>query len=237
VAQLLQRAGVSFACLGQEEACTGDPARRTGDEFLFQDRAVANVSVFERYGVSKVVTPCPHCFNTLANEYGDFGARLAVVHHSQLLAELVAAGRLRSATPEVGEVTYHDPCYLARINNESDAPRSVLGDETNLNSEAPPVVAWLEMDPDAKRNLVEPVHHGRKTLCCGAGGGRMWMDEQPGERPASKRVSELRATGAKTVATGCPFCRIMLEPALNAPGVQEMRLLDLAEMLQEANQA
>ena len=235
VAELLKRAGVSFACLGQEEACTGDPARRVGDEFLFQDRAGQNVGVFEKYKVQKVVTACPHCFNTLKNEYGDFGASLTVMHHSQLLAELVTAGLLLAAAPDGGEVTYHDPCYLARINNESDAPRRTLGDETNLNNDAAPVIAWLEEDPDSHRNLAEPAHHGRKTLCCGAGGGRMWMDEAPEMRPANNRVAELRATGAKTVATACPFCRIMLEPALNPVGADELRLLDLAEMLQEAN--
>ena len=237
VAELLNRAGVSFACLGEEEACTGDPARRVGDEFLFQDRATANVGVFQKYGIDKVVTACPHCFNTLKNEYGDFGARLSVFHHSQLLAELVAAGRLNSASPVPGEVAYHDPCYLARVNNESDAPRRVLGDETDLNNLAAPAVVWLQEDPDARRNLAEPLQHGRKTLCCGAGGGRMWMDEAPDQRPATNRVAELRATGAKTVATGCPFCRIMLEPALNPPGMRELRLVDLAEMLREANQA
>lgn len=235
VADLLRRGGVSFACLGQEEACTGDAARRVGDEFLFQDKAAANISVFERYGVRKVVTTCPHCFNTLKNEYGDFGASLTVVHHSQLLSQLVAAGRLKSASPSAGEVAYHDPCYLARVNNESDAPRYVLGDETNLNDDVVPAVAWLKDDPDARRNLAEPAHFGRKTLCCGAGGGRMWMDETPDQRPAAHRVAELRATGAKTVATGCPFCRIMLEPNLNPTGESEMRLVDLAELLSEAN--
>ena len=235
VAELLKRAGVSFACLGQEEACTGDAARRVGDEFLFQDRAQANVEVFKKYDIRKVVTACPHCFNTLKNEYGDFGASLTVVHHSQLLAELVRVGLLRAASPDLGEVAYHDPCYLARVNNESDAPRRVLGDETNLNNEAVPAIAWLKEDPDARHHLAEPVHHGRKTLCCGAGGGRMWMDEAPDMRPATNRVGELRATGAKTVATGCPFCRIMLEPALNPPGAEELRLVDLAEILHEAN--
>ncbi|MHB8637462.1 MAG: heterodisulfide reductase-related iron-sulfur binding cluster [Fimbriimonadaceae bacterium] len=235
VAELLLHAGVSFACLGQEEACTGDPARRVGDEFLFQDRATANVAVFEKYATSKVVTACPHCFNSLKNEYGDFGASLDVVHHSQLLAQLVDAGRLRAATPEFGSVTYHDPCYLARVNNESDAPRLVLGDESDLNRGAVPAIAWLEENPDARRNLAEPADHGRKTLCCGAGGGRMWMDDTPDTRPATKRIAQLRSTGAHTVATGCPFCRIMLEPGLNPPGATEMRLLDIAEMLQESN--
>jgi Fe-S oxidoreductase len=234
VAKLLKQAGVSFACLGREEVCTGDPARRVGDEFLYQEHAAANVSTFEKYNVGKIVTPCPHCFNSFKNEIGDFGGHVEVVHHSQLLADLVAAGKLKSANPESGEVTFHDPCYLARINNESDAPRAVLGDRTEMNSTAVPLLRWLEEDPDSHQNLAEPEHHGRKTLCCGAGGGRMWMDDAPDQRPATIRAAELLATGARTVAVGCPFCRIMLEPALQDADMPP-RLVDLAEMLAEAN--
>lgn len=234
VARLLKKAGVKFACLGREEACTGDPARRVGDEFLFQDHAGMNVGTFAKYGVRKVVTPCPHCFNSFKNEYVDFGMDVEVLHHSQLLAQLVAERRLEAAHLEAGEVAFHDPCYLARINGESDAPRAVLGDKTELNKGDVPAVAWLEQDPSVRGKLAEPEHHGRKTLCCGAGGGRMWMDESPDQRPASKRASELIATGAKTIALGCPFCRIMLEPALQDASMPP-RLVDLAELLSEAN--
>ncbi len=211
VADLLKKGGVSFACLGQEEACTGDPARRLGEEFLFQEKAAENVSVFARYGVKKVVTACPHCLNSLKNEYGDFGANLEVFHHSQLLQQLVSRGSLLAATPQRGGVTFHDPCYLGRVNSESDAPRALLGE------------------------VVEPIHHSAKTLCCGAGGGRMWMDEPADQRPSNRRAQELVATGAKTVALGCPFCRIMLDSSIKQVTTDEIRLVDLAEMLQEAN--
>jgi len=212
VASLLSKAGVSFACLGREEACTGDPARRVGEEFLFQEKASSNASVFERYGVKKVVTACPHCFNTLKNEYGEFGASLEVYHHTQLLQSLVRKGDLVAASPPRGSVVLHDPCYLTRVNEEVEAPRALASD------------------------MSMPVHEGKKTLCCGAGGGRMWMEEPPSQRPANRRAEELLATGAKTVAVACPFCRIMLVDSLKqARPSEEIRLLDLAEMLQEAN--
>jgi Fe-S oxidoreductase len=230
VAELLKKAGVKFACLGREEACTGDPARRVGDEFLYQDKATQNISVFERYKVKKVVTPCPHCFNTLKNEYGQFGAQLEVVHHSQLLQQLVSKGDLVAASPNRGDVTFHDPCYLARINNESDAPREALGQKSSLNDEV------VLPDPNTQGgNLAEPAQYARKTLCCGAGGGRMWMEEPPTQRPANNRAQQLIDTGAKTVAVGCPFCRIMLGDSLKQVTTDEIRLVDLAEMLQEAN--
>jgi Fe-S oxidoreductase len=211
VADLLKKAGVKFACLGKEEACTGDPARRVGEEFLYQDKAAQNISVFERYGVKKVVTHCPHCFNTFKNEYGQFGGQLEVVHHTQLLQQLVSKGDLVAAKPNRGEVVFHDPCYLGRVNEESEAPRTLV------------------------ENLVDPPHHGRKTLCCGAGGGRMWMEEPADQRPSNRRAEELVATGAKTVALGCPFCKIMLDSSIKQVTQDEIRLVDLAEMLQEAN--
>lgn len=212
VAELMKKAGVKFACLGQEEACTGDPARRIGDEFLFQEKAMGNASTFQRYGVKKVVTACPHCFNSLKNEYGDFEAKLEVFHHSQLLSELVSKDKLKAARPPRGEVAFHDPCYLARVNDEAQAPRALLGSD-----------------------LVEPVQSGKKTLCCGAGGGRMWMEEPPDQRPGNRRAKQLLDTGAKTVAVGCPFCRIMLDASIKQETDEEIRLVDLAEMLQEAN--
>lgn len=230
VAALLKKAGVKFACLGQEEACTGDPARRVGDEFLFQEKAMGNLSTLQRYGVTKVVTACPHCFNTMKNEYGALeGAPaepLEVWHHSQLFAQLIGEGRLKPA--DGGGIVFHDPCYLGRINNESDAPRAVFGEETHFNEHA--------HVPNPKlRNLIDPPHHARKTLCCGAGGGRMWMEEPPDQRPANRRAQELVDTGAETVAVACPFCRIMLGDALKQVGTKELNLVDLAEALHEAN--
>lgn len=232
VAELLNRAGVDYACLGIEESCTGDPARRVGDEFLFQEKAQGNIAFFEKYGVKKIVTTCPHCMNTLKNEYPQFDGTYEVFHHTQLLNELVQAGKLKSASPE-GTV-YHDPCYLARVNNESDAPRALLGQTTDLNNTAVPAVAWLEADPSPE-TLLEPEHRGRKTLCCGAGGGRMWMEESPEQRPGNRRAEELLATGAKTIALGCPFCRIMLDASVKHITNEEIRLVDLAELLREAN--
>lgn len=214
VAQLLKRAGIKFACLGREEACTGDPARRIGEEFLFQEKAQANVETFKRYGVKKVVTPCPHCFNTLKNEYRQFGAELEAVHHSQLLGDLVRQGRLKAAAPVKGKLAFHDPCYLARVNGVVDSPREVLGGGSRL---------------------AKPMNRGEKTLCCGAGGGRMWMEEPAHQRPGDRRAKELLATGAESVAVACPFCRIMLDASLKQVSEREVRLLDLAEALQEAN--
>lgn len=236
VAELLDKAGVKYACLGKEERCTGDAARRVGDEFLYQEMAQSNVATFEKYGVKKIVTPCPHCLNTLKNEYPQFDGNYEVSHHTQFLQTLVRDGKLKAASPAAGEVTYHDPCYLARVNNESDAPRALVGDHTRLNSDAIPSVAGLENLTAGPKTLAEPEHHGRKTLCCGAGGGRMWMDETPDQRPSDRRSRELLATGAKTVAVGCPFCRIMLDAGIKSVAPEEeIRLVDLAEMLQEAN--
>jgi len=232
---LLNKAGVSYACLGNEELCTGDPARRLGDEFQFQAQAEMNVAAFAKYGIKRVVTACPHCLNTLRNEYGDFGATLEVLHHTELLADLVAEGRLKGATPEPGRVTYHDPCYLARVNNTSDAPRSLVGDQTHLD-ETVTLLDLAKNEPYPLRVLAEPEQHGRKTLCCGAGGGRMWMDEEPNQRPSNRRLDQLVETGADTVAVACPFCRIMLDAGLKQrPDGDNIKLVDLAEMLQDAN--
>jgi len=211
LANLLSQAGVKYACLGNEETCTGDPARRVGDEFTFQEKAQSNIENFKKYGVKKVVTPCPHCFNTLKNEYGDFGAELEVEHHTQMLSRLVDDGKLKPIDSE-SPIAFHDPCYLGRINEVVDAPRNVIG-----------------------TNLLEPEHHGKKTLCCGAGGGRMWMDESPSQRPANRRMKELLDTGASTIGLGCPFCKIMLETGIPAEKQDQVKLLDLAELLQEAN--
>lgn len=236
VASLLKKAGVKFACLGREEACTGDPARRMGDEFLFQEKAGANHAAFAKYGVKKIVTACPHCLNTFRNEYHQFGPRLEAVHHTQLLNDLVQQKKLSPVPIAQGEVTYHDPCYLARVNGESDAPRGLLGEESQLDGEAPALVRAALKTPGGNKALVEPEHHGRKTLCCGAGGGRMWMEEEPDQRPTNRRAAELMATGAKTVAVSCPFCRIMLDTGLKQqPGGDDINLVDLAEMLQAAN--
>lgn len=230
MASLMSKAGVDFACLGQEEACTGDPPRRVGDEFLFQELAQQNVGKFKNYEFKRIVTACPHCFNTLKNEYGDFGGSYEVLHHSQMLAELIDTGKLKSASS--AGVAYHDPCYLARVNDEADAPRKTLGAETHLNSSP---LGGLTILPMAGSGLLEPENRAQKTLCCGAGGGRMWMEEPPDQRPVSRRAEELLATGAKTIALGCPFCRIMLDAGIKQATDEEIRLVDIAEAMQEAN--
>lgn len=236
VAMLLKKAGVSFACLGQEESCTGDSVRRVGDEFLFQEQVGKNQSVFEKYGVKKIVTACPHCMNTLRNEYPDFMERVDVFHHTEVIARLIEERRLKPADPGDGKTTYHDPCYLARVNGTSDAPRRLVGDESHMDTDAAELVHALTRPSDGPRRLVEPEHAGRKTLCCGAGGGRMWMDEEPDKRPSARRTKELLATGASQIAVACPFCRIMLDAGIKQETDNEMRLVDLAELVAEANE-
>ncbi len=235
-ASLLKKAGVNFACLGAEEVCTGDPARRIGDEATFQNQASQIVQMLLKYKVTRVVTACPHCMNTLQNEYPDYGLEnVEVLHHTQLLADLIAQGRLKTATPAQGSVTYHDPCYLARINNISDAPRALLDEETDYDSNTPLLLRVIGNDLPETRRIAEPKHHAKKTLCCGAGGGRMWMEEEPDQRPANRRVEELLATGADTIAVACPFCRIMLDAGIGQTADSNVNLVDLAELLNEAN--
>lgn len=214
--RLLQQAGVRFAILGPEERCTGDSARRLGDEFLFQELARANVETLQRHRVRRIVTSCPHCLNTLKNEYPQFGGHFEVRHHSQLLAELVAAGRLSAASVTNGTVTLHDPCYLARVNAETTAPRDVLR--------------------AAGAGLREMPRHGARTFCCGAGGGRMWFDEPPAQRVSRLRAREVRDTGAPTLATACPFCLNMMSDAMATPdpgsAPKGIEVLDIAEILE-----
>lgn len=212
-AQLLKEGGVSFAVLGPEESCTGDPARRIGDEFLFQQRAQTNVDTLTRHKVKKIVTPCPHCYNTLKNEYPQFGGQYDVQHHSTLLAELVGEGRLSNGASPGEPITLHDPCYLARVNGEVDATRTVIGAATD-------------------EQFREMPRHGKKTFCCGAGGGRMWFDESPAQRVSGLRAQEALATGARTLATACPFClNMMTDGMAGTPGGENVKVLDIAELL------
>ncbi|MDE2125004.1 MAG: 4Fe-4S dicluster domain-containing protein [Armatimonadetes bacterium] len=216
IAQLLNRAGVKFTVLGARERCTGDPARRTGDEFLFQQLAEANVSTLEAIKAKIIVTQCPHCFHTIKNEYPQFGGTYRVMHHTQFLQQLVADGRLKTWASNGGSVTYHDPCFLGRVNRETEAPRALLR--------------------QAGTELHEPPRHGSKTFCCGAGGGRMWMEDAPSERPGMVRAVELTATGAATVAVACPFCRVMVGDSVAAVGGDKApRVADIAELLLEAS--
>ena len=211
VVQVLQRAGVSFAILGPREMCTGDPARRLGNEYLFQTMAEANVQTLQAAGVTKVIANCPHCFNTLRNEYPDYGGRFEVIHHSQLIAQLVSEGRLRPNGRVDATVAYHDPCYLGRHNDIYRDPRRAL--------EAVPGVQTVEMP-----------RHGERALCCGAGGARMWMEERIGKRINEERMDEAASTGAEMVGVACPYCLIMLDDGARARG-DDTRVLDLAQVV------
>ncbi len=214
--ELLNRAGVDYAILGTEEACCGDPARRVGHEYLFQMQAPQNVETFKKYGVQKIVTSCPHCFNAIANEYPDFGLEgVAVIHHAELLAELVRAGRLVPGDGAGLHVTYHDSCYLGRHNDIYDAPRALLA--------AVPGITQTEMP-----------RHRREGFCCGAGGGRMFLEEDLGTRINHHRIEEAAATGADEVCTACPFCLTMLGDAIKETEREEtLRARDVAEVLLE----
>ncbi|PYK94850.1 MAG: hypothetical protein DME36_03960 [Verrucomicrobia bacterium] len=214
-AQLLKEVGLNFAVLGTEERCTGDPARRIGDEFLFQQLAQANVETLTRHKVKKIVTPCPHCYNTFKNEYPHFGGQYEVQHHSTVLAELVGAGRLSNGkgTGNGEPITLHDPCYLARVNGEVDATRTVVGAARDTQ--------FREMP-----------RCGKKTFCCGAGGGRMWFEEVPSQRVSVLRSQEAIATGARTLATACPFClNMMTDGMAGTQGGENVKVLDIAELL------
>ncbi|SDE13054.1 (Fe-S)-binding protein [Nocardioides lianchengensis] len=221
VAELLDIAGVSFGVLGNGETCTGDPARRAGNEFVFQGLAQQNVEVFKEYKVKKVVSTCAHCFNTLKNEYKEFGVELEVVHHTQLLNRLVREGKLTPVKDGAGahqrKITYHDPCYIGRHNGVYTPPRELL-----------------QILPGAE--VVEMERNSERSFCCGAGGARMWMEENLGERINLNRTVEAVGTGADQIAVGCPFCRVMLSDGLTAQQAkgearEEVEVLDVAQML------
>ncbi len=219
--KLLNAAGVNFAILGNEEKCTGDSARRLGDEFLFQELATANIATLQKYKVRRIIAHCPHCVNVFLKDYPQFGGQFEVQHHTQFIEGLLVEGRLKLPADTVAAtepLTYHDPCYLARVNGIHAAPREVL--RTALG------------DTTQGGNIVEMARREEKTFCCGAGGGRMWMEEDPAQRVSTERAKEALATGAKTVAVGCPFCLTMMSDGVAACG-SEARVLDVAEILAE----
>ena len=218
-AKILTKVGVSFAVLGQEETCTGDPARRAGNEFLFQMQAMANIQVLDGYGIKKIVTACPHCFNTLKNEYPELGGNYEVIHHSTFLQQLIDEGKvsLKGGGEFKGKkITYHDSCYLGRANNIYEAPRKVL---EALDAE-----------------LVEMKRCRTRGFCCGAGGAQMFKDAEKGNKEVNiERTEEALETGAGTIAVACPFCMTMMSDGVkNKEKEGQVQVKDLAELISEA---
>ncbi len=210
-ARILNQAGVNYAVLGEQEQCTGDSARRAGNEFLFNELALANVEMLNEVAPKRIVTTCPHCLHTIKNEYPAFGGNYEVVHHSQLINELISSGKIKLQANNSKQVTFHDPCYLGRQNDILAAPRSLLLESRN--------------------RLVEMPRNGHQSFCCGAGGAQMWKEEEEGEkRVSAERIDEAIATGADTLAVGCPFCMIMLTDAQKSADT-EMQVLDVAEIV------
>ena len=218
-AQLLMQAGVKFAIMGREEKCSGDPARRIGNEFLFERLAKENVASLNRYHIKRIVTACPHCFNTFRNEYPQYGGCFEVYHHSEYLAKLVDEGKVRPLPQSEKRITFHDPCYLGRQNGVYEAPRALV----QLSSRRAPV--------EMKRSRA-------KSFCCGGGGGMSFVEEPPRQRVNQERAREALETGADVLATGCPFCLTMMEDGINArKGGRDMRVMDISELLWEASKS
>ncbi len=217
MSKLLQRAGIDFAILGPSEQCTGDPARRSGNEYIFQMLATTNIETLNGMGVKRIITQCPHCFNTLLNEYPQLGGHFEVIHHSQLLEQLIDSGQLDMTDARLDErVVYHDSCYLGRHNDVYMSPRNVIGSLGGIE-------------------VVEAGRNGTKGMCCGAGGARMWMEESTGKKINDERAEELIATGASRVATACPYCYIMLDDGVKGAGAEEtVRVADISMHLLEA---
>jgi Fe-S oxidoreductase len=215
--KIMHSAKVSFAVLGTEESCTGDPAKRAGNEFLFQMQAVTNIEVMNLYKVKKIVTACPHCFNTIKNEYPSLGGRYEVVHHTQFLKSLLEDGRL---TIEGGQfrgkrITFHDPCYLGRANNIYEAPRELI----------------KKLDAQ----LVEMKKSRRNGLCCGAGGAQMFKDSEPGNKEINiERTEQALETKPDIIAAGCPFCNTMMTDGVKNKSEVQVKVKDVAEMIAEA---
>jgi Fe-S oxidoreductase len=209
--KILSRLGVSYRVLGCGERCTGDPARRLGEEGLWRDLAVTNQASFAKHRVKTILTSCPHCFNSLKNEYPSVGPMPSVMHHSQWLRERIHSGEIKVASTTEEKITFHDPCYLARANDEIEAPRAILGE------------------------VVEMEASGKSGFCCGGGGGQMWLDVRGTSRVETIRASHVEKTGATTVATGCPFCRVMLEAGRTSlpEGQGNWRVQDIAELVAE----
>lgn len=217
--KILKAAGVSFAILGVEEMCCGEPARRLGNEYLYQTLATQNIETFKNYKVKKIITICPHCFNTFKNEYPQFGGDFEIIHHSTFISQLINEGKIKPAVMKEYKLTYHDSCYLGRHNNIYDPQRNVL---RSIN----------------KLPLLEMERSRNNGFCCGAGGGRFWMEERIGKRISETRVEQIMETGAEVVATACPYCLQMFVDAIKAKGAEEKLVAkDIAELVVEAMEA
>jgi Fe-S oxidoreductase len=216
VAKILKAANLNFAVLGKEEPCNGDTARRLGNEYLYQAMAGAAVEVFQGYDIKKVVTNCPHCFNTIRNEFPQFGGNYEVVHASQLVADLIREGRLKLRNGAAASIVFHDSCYLGRYNEVYDAPREIL-------KALPGVI------------LREASRSRNKGMCCGAGGGRMWIEEDPSQRVNSLRVEQLLETKPDVIASACPYCMTMLSDGVKEKQLEEkVRTRDVLELVADA---
>ncbi len=217
--EVLQIGGVNFAVLGQQEGCTGDPARRAGNEYLFQAQAEANVTVMNEAKVRRVITSCPHCLYTIKKDYPQFGGNYEVLHHTQIIEHLITEGKITPEKEVAKSVTYHDSCYLGRWMNEYDAPRDVLSSVLAVN----------------KGDLIEMDRNKQHGFCCGGGGGRMWMEEHIGTRVNNNRSAEIVATGAEIAAVACPFCTIMITDGVKASNSEEkIQVLDIAEVVRKS---
>ncbi len=219
IVKILNKCKVDFAVLGTEENCTGDPAKRAGNEFTFQMQAMMNIQILDGYEIKKIVTACPHCFNTLKNEYPELGGNYEVVHHTQLLQDLINSGRLAlegGATFKGKKITFHDPCYLGRANDVYEAPRELI----------------QKLDVE----LVEMKRCKTKGLCCGAGGAQMFKEAEKGDKEVNvERTEDALETNADVIATGCPFCNTMMTDGVkNFDKEQEIQVLDVAELIANA---
>ena len=218
--KLLNKANIDFAVLGTEEGCNGDPAKRAVNEFLFQMQAMMNIETMNAYGIKKIVTACPHCFNTLGNEYPELGGKYEVLHHTQFLKSLLKEGRLKVEGGKFKgkKITFHDPCYLGRANNEYEAPRELL--------------EKLEVE------LIEMRRNKRHGMCCGAGGAQVFKEPEPGTMDVNvKRTEHAMETNSEIIATGCPFCMMMMTDGVKAKNVESsMEVMDIAEMIAQADE-
>jgi Fe-S oxidoreductase len=213
--KILEHSGVNYAVLGKEETCTGDSARRLGDEYLFETLAQKNIETMGQYKFKRVVASCPHCLHTISKEYPDFGGNYEVIHHTQLIEELMASGDLHLNNVIDDKITYHDACYLGRHNDIYEAPRNIIKDMMSDKAE------YVEMKESRS-----------SSMCCGAGGGNMWHEINDGDRINVTRFEQAMETGAETVATACSFCAIMMDDAMKVKGQEEkMQILDVAELV------